>query len=129
MGMLNKTGVAVAVATTDTIADLTLSGALDVCIEIKNTGANPLDAFVILAQATDAAVGAASPGNFVPILSVTGDYTTPKYPLQRATVDPTTLAAGASTMLFLKGAGISTLRLQASAGVGATTVEVHARAI
>lgn len=128
MGMLNKTAIAVAVATTDAVADINVRDNQDLCIEIKNTGANALDAFVVQGIASDSTGGGAAGGNAVPLLSATGDYTTPKYPLQRATVDPTSLGAGSSTMLFLKCAGLTTVRLLASSAVGTTTLEIHAHA-
>lgn len=119
--MLNLVAAAVASATTDVIFTLSVREAVDVAIEVKNAGANALDAFVVQGRASDT-------GAWFTLLTASGDYTTPKYPLQRVTTDPTSLAGGSSTLLLLKAAGLTDIRVQMSSAVGATTVDVHAHA-
>lgn len=110
---------AVAVATTDVVATMGVREVQDVTISLKNAGANALDALLITGRASQSLP-------FTTLLSVSGDYTTPKYPLQRATTDPTTLAAGASTVLFLKAAGLYEIQISASSAVGVTTLDIGA---
>lgn len=121
MSMLKVLAAAVALGSTDVVATLSVREAVDLAIEIKNVGGNALDVCEVQGQASDA-------GAWFTLLSASGDYTTPKYPLQRALVDPVTLAAGASTLLLLKCAGLVSVRLRMSSAVGATTVDVHAHA-
>lgn len=119
MADLNKLAVVVALATTDAIAVIPVRDCQDVSISVKNAGANAFDAFVVKGRA-----GPNLP--WTTLLSASGDYTTPKYPLMRATTDPTTLAGGADTALMLKAAGFYELQVLASSAVAATTADIAA---
>ena len=108
--------VPVAVATTDTVLTVDCNGVSNLGLEVKNTGANPLDAFTVSAKFADG-------GTELPFASSAGNFSTPVFPLVRAaTGTPVTLAAGASSTMFFDVAGISALVFKASAGSGATTL-------
>lgn len=124
--MVNKMAAAISTTLGTGFCDIDVRDGQDVAIEVKNAGATAFNAFAVQGMAADSP-NPANAGNFVTLLSASGDYTTPKYPLLRATTDPTALVGGASTLLFLKAAGLSKIRLQASVTAGSTTADVHAR--
>ena len=87
-------------------------------LEIKNTGANALNAFEVW--------GRCSPtGNWVRVSQIGTDYSTPVYPVNRAIGAPVTLAPGATVLLVLDVLGFAEVQLRASTGASTTTLEIH----
>lgn len=115
----NVINVAVAVGTTDPIATFDTSTARTLGVEVKNTGANALDALEVW--------GRFSPqGNYFKLAYQATDFTTPVYPVSKASASPVTLASAASAWLVLDVAGFSDVQIRASAAVDVTTLEFHA---
>lgn len=117
---VEKTGIAVAAATTDEIARFEVESFTEMGLQIKNAGnTNPLDAFEIWFKTSTN-----SPEE--KLAGISTDYTSPSYPIRSAT-NLTTLAAGSTGHVFMSVAGIKTIILKASSGTGATTAEVYAQ--
>jgi len=65
---------------------------------------------------------------WVPLASVAGDYTTPNYPVRKASASLVTLGAGTTGWAIVDVGGFSALRIVASsaAGTGTATARVSA---
>jgi len=112
--------VAVPAAGNTNLLDMDVSQLARIALEIKNTGANAFDAFIVQGKVH-------VDGAFVTILSVAADYTTPAGIVVDASGDLTILAAGTTGWLILDALSFIAIRLQASANVaGATTASVLA---
>ena len=108
------TEIAVAVATTDTVATIypdICEGYMDVLIH--NSGSAALDAFTVEVQ-----VDPNGPW-------VTLDAATPSSPVEFVTTALATLAAGAKSIMQLNVNGIYAIRLKASADTNATTLAIY----
>lgn len=84
--------------------------------EIRNTGANAFDTFIVQGKVPN--------GAYVTLLSVAADYTSPAGIVVDASGDLTTLAGGATGWLILDVLGFEKIKFQASAAVGASTARV-----
>jgi hypothetical protein len=112
---------AVANATTDEVIRVQAPNSNMLGLEIKNTGANALDAFEVW--------GKVSPDSADRLLlSLAANYTTPIYPLVMASADPTALAAGASVFLSIDISSFDSIGVRLSSSVGPTTVDVYGNA-
>ena len=114
--------VAVSLGSNDSILELIVSEAARLAVEIKNEGANALDAFRVLGKVH-------KDGAFILMFSAAGDFTSPAGLVVDASGDLTTLAAGATGFLVLDVLALYAIKLEASAAVGATQVDVFARAV
>lgn len=112
--------VAVPAAGNTDLLDMDVSQVARLALEIRNTGANAFDAFIVQ--------GKFHPdGAYVTILSAAADYTAPAGIVVDASGDLTVLAAGATGWLILDALAFIKLKVQASANVaGATTAGVFA---
>lgn len=115
---LNALAVPVLLATTEEVLRVNVSAVSVFGLEVKNSGANPLDVFQVKGKFSDL-------GSEITILSAAGDYTTPAYPCVRASGSPVTLAAGATAWMFIDVRGVSELVIYASSSAGATTLDFH----
>ena len=84
-----------------------------------NVGANAFDSFVVEAKVNP-------DGNYIPILAVAADYTTPAGIVVDASGDLTALGAGATGWLILDALAFYKLKVTASAAVGATSARLFA---
>lgn len=119
LAFVAKTDAAVTVplATNGDLIELDVSQVARLAIEIKNEGANAFDAFLVQ--------GKVHPdGNYVPLLSVASDYTTPAGIVVDASGDLTALGAGVTGWLILDVLGFNKIKLQASAAVGASSANI-----
>jgi len=116
---INATTVPVAVATTDIVmvADTTSARALG--LSLVNSGANALDAFEVWGRFSPA-------GPSVKLASVAGDFTTPVFPIVKASGSPLNLAAAATAWMFMDVSALAEVSLKASSAVGVTTLNIHA---
>lgn len=103
---------------TDVVAVINVASAKVLGFEVKNTGANALDLFDVYGKFTET-------GNEVKLSTNAGDYTTPTYPILKASASPVTLAGGATAWFFMDVTGLCEVTLKASSAVGATTLELH----
>jgi hypothetical protein len=110
---------ALAVATIDELTRVVVSDYTEMGLTVKNTGANPVDAFEIYFTTS-------ASGPELPLALLAADYTSPSWPI-RESGDLTALAAGASLALFMNIAGIYQLIFKGSSGTGVSTVELHAQ--
>ena len=85
---------AVALASTDEIAYISTRGAKLLGVQLRNVGANPLDAFQITGRVHEDAAD-------LVLLSVGADFTTPVYPCVKASGSPVALAAAAHAWMIL----------------------------
>lgn len=114
---IKKLAIAVALATTDEILRVDVSSFTELGLQVKNTGANPLDAFEVWGKThLDA------PEEL--LASVAGDFSAPVYPMRNASA-MVTLAAAATGHLFMSVSGLAVVILKASSSTGATTAEVY----
>jgi hypothetical protein len=90
-----------------------------VAAEIKNTGANAFDAFIVSGKV-------APDGDWLTLLSAAADFTSPAGIVVDASGDLTTLAGGGTGWLILDVLGFNKLRIQASGATGGTSATVKA---
>lgn len=111
-------GVSVAVAGLTTLLEVNVADLDQVCFEVAPV-TNPLDAFEVQARIHP-------DGSYVRVAgAAAADFTTPKRPVLAASGDLTALVAGTSGWCMLDVRGFYGLRLQASAGVGVSTVSAY----
>ncbi len=118
---VTQTAKAVALATIDEVLRVQTSDATTVGIEVKNSGANALDAFEVWGKVSEGS-------NDQLLLSLAANYTTPVYPCIRASASPVALAAGASVWMCIDATGFDSIGIRASSAVGATTLDLFANA-
>jgi len=117
---VSTTGVGVITATcTDVVATINTESAKTMGLEVQNIGANPLSVFDVYARVTPSA-------NLLKVATSSGDYSTPNYPVSRASGAPVTLAAAATAWLFMDVTGFAEVVLKAVSSTGATRVRIHA---
>lgn len=114
--------VAVSLGANDILLEQVISEAARMVFEVKNEGANALDAFRVSAKFH-------KDGNYVLLFSVAGDFTSPAGLVVDASGDLTTLAAGTTGWLVLDVLGLYKIKIEASSAVGATTVDIFSRAV
>ena len=112
---------AVAVATTDEVLRISTSDATHVSFEIKNTGANALDALEVWGKVNNVS-------NDQKLLFNGTDFTTPVYPCIRASASPVALAAGTSVWMVIDATAFDSIGIRASSAVGTTTLDLFANA-
>lgn len=117
--MFVKKLAAVAAGSTDEIAAINVESYSKVGIQLRNVGANPLDALEVWGKVAPEATE-------VQLLSVAADYTTPVYPCVKASASPITLAAGASAWMALDVSAFASIIVKASSGGGATSLDFFA---
>lgn len=110
----------VAVATTDTVLTVNTKNDKNFGLEVKNVGANALDAFEVWGYMSDEPTA----GAFL-LLNADANFTTPVYPCVKASAGPVALAAGASVYMDLNVQAFTSIVFKASAAVGATTLNFH----
>jgi len=101
------------------ILEMDVSQLARLALEILNVGANAFDSFVVEAKVNP-------DGNYIPILAVAADYTTPAGIVVDASGDLTALGAGATGWLILDALAFYKLKVTASAAVGATSARLFA---
>lgn len=116
---VNALAVAVAVATIDAVATINVESAGILSVELKNNGANALDAFEVWGKITPG-------GQSFKLADLAAHYTGPAYPITRASASPVTLAGGTSAWFFMDVSALSEVTLKASSAVGTTTLDVRA---
>ena len=116
----DNASVSVAVAGLTTILEVQVQSLSRLFVEILPV-TNALDAFQVQVRANQS-------GNYITILSAAADFTAPAGVLAGASGDLTTLAAAATGWLLMDVFGFESVRLQASANTGVSTVTVHAGA-
>lgn len=113
-------GVGTITATaTNVVATINTESVRTMGLEVKNVGANPLDLFSIFGKMTPT-------GNEIALSALASDYTTPVYPVTKASASPVLLAASATVWLFMDVTGLAQVVLKASSSTGATSLEIHA---
>jgi hypothetical protein len=102
----------------NTVASFNCNQARTLGIEVKNTGANALNAFEVW--------GRISPtGNPIKLSSAAADFTGPAYPVLKASGSPLALANGATAWVFFDVSGLAEVQVKASVGAATTTLELH----
>ena len=116
----NDASVTIPAAGNTDILEMDVSQINRLAMEIRNTGAQAFDVFIVQ--------GKAHPdGAYVTLLSAAADYTTPAGIVVDASGDLTILGAGATGWLIIDTLGFTKIKLQASANVaGATSALVLA---
>lgn len=94
-------------------------------LEVKNSGANAFNAFVLKGRVSQSQNTPANAGNLTQLSSLAADYSTPVYPVIKAIGAPVTLAAGSSALIFVDVTGLSTLEVWIGSSA-ATTADIHA---
>lgn len=115
----NVNAAAVAVASTDAVAVFNVENTKTLGIQVKNTGAAALDAFELWGKVSPSA-------DAVKFSGVATDYTSPVYPVLKASASPVALAAGGNVWLFVNTEGLSEVQIRASSAVAATTLKINA---
>ena len=116
----DNASVAVAVSGLTTILEVQVQSLSRLFVEILPV-TNNLDAFQVQVRANQS-------GNYITVLSAAGDFTAPAGILAGCSGDLTALAAAATGWLLLDVFGFESVRIQASAATGISTVTVHAGA-
>lgn len=106
--------VAIPATGNTTILEMDVSQLARLALEIINPGGNAFDVFRVDGKVHPS-------GNYVNLLAVTADYTTPAGIVVDASGDLTVLGAGATGWLILDVLGFNKIRLQASANVAGAT--------
>jgi hypothetical protein len=116
---VKSTGLAVVAASIAAIQTINVAGVESIAVEVKNSGANPLDAFEVVGKITPHS-------SEITLASLAANYTGPAYPIVRASASPVTLAAGASMWMVIDVAPFSEVQFKASSSGGDTTLDLHA---
>ncbi len=117
--LFRNPSVIVAVAGTTSIGEISVLGLNQVVLRLANAaGGGALDALTIQYQYHPS-------GDFVTMVSTAANYTTPNWPVIKASADLTTLAANGSGYVVLDVVGIYKVRILASANTDPATVTLE----